>query len=325
MARKRGDFDWQINRPELGDRSATDYVRDRRGQETYRQIADGLSRLLKQRIDKVRVRSIAEKYCEPLTKPERERMYEQRKAAPIEPYGNPALRIEGDALILADCQVPFHDAEFMRRCVALAAAWKVTNCILAGDFADMQSLNSFGQAATMPLSEELKAVRVMLREVGRSFKRIVYINGNHEERVARSTEGRISFRDTLADFFGDGERPGVVEFSRLFWCWVGDKWIVTHPTNASAIPARVPFALAAKFHRNVVSTHNHLWGAATDASGTFHVIDSGMCADPAKLEYYAMRHNTRPAMAQGAVIIRRGFAWHLHPHLTDWVSLKRVG
>lgn len=322
---KLTDLNWQIKRPELGGISATDYVGERRGTETSRQIADGLGKLIGQRVSLTQVNQTTRRHFDKLTNAERDRMYQQRAAAPIEPYGKPALRVDGDALVLADCQVPFHDAEFIRRCVSLATSWKVTNCILAGDFADLQALNSFNQSATMPLSDELKAARMVLAEIKRSFKRVVYIKGNHEERTERSTEGRISFRDLLVDFFGDGERPGSVEFSPLYWCWVGDKWIVTHPKNASSIPSRVPFVLASKFHRNVISTHNHLWGSATDMSGTFHVIDSGMCADPAKIEYYAMRHNTRPSMSQGAVIIRRGFAWPLHPHLSDWVALKRLG
>ena len=37
-------------------------------------------------------------------------------------------------------------------------------------------------------------------------------------------------------------------------------------------------------------------------------------ADPERIEYYQMQHTTRPAMQQGAVIVRNGIPILLSPH-----------
>lgn len=62
--------------------------------------------------------------------------------SPYPVYDNP-LEMEGDALVLPDMEMPFHDADFLNKCLALAAKWNIKQAILAGDVLHFDSLSGW--------------------------------------------------------------------------------------------------------------------------------------------------------------------------------------
>lgn len=59
------------------------------------------------------------------------------------PIYDAPLVMEGDTVVLPDVEIPFHKAEFVNQVLDLAEAWKITNCILAGDAVHFDSLSSW--------------------------------------------------------------------------------------------------------------------------------------------------------------------------------------
>lgn len=57
-------------------------------------------------------------------------------------YSEP-LEMTGDALILTDVEFPFHNADFINKCLELAKAWGVKNLILGGDTLHFESLSGW--------------------------------------------------------------------------------------------------------------------------------------------------------------------------------------
>lgn len=74
---------------------------------------------------------------EPLTQPT-----SRLKVSPYPEYKSP-LRIDGDALVLPDLEMPFHDAVFVNKVLDLSQAWGINQLVLAGDMLHFDSLSSW--------------------------------------------------------------------------------------------------------------------------------------------------------------------------------------
>jgi len=51
--------------------------------------------------------------------------------------------MEGSTMVIPDPEFPFHHAEFINRCLDLAQAWQIENCIIGGDMLHFDSLSSW--------------------------------------------------------------------------------------------------------------------------------------------------------------------------------------
>lgn len=239
-------------------------------------------------------------------------------------------RIEGDCLILCDLQIPFHDAGWCNRCIQLALLWKVPNLILAGDILDLNALKHFapffahvtGDKPQLPpatLEEELgQAAQVF--DAFACFGKVLYISGGHELRLLRKLDSSLAI-SRLASMF---TALPQLETSAYHRCEVGKNWLISHPKNTSVIPGRVPFFLVRKFRKNVAIGHDHVWGQVQDDSGENIAISIGVCCDTKRLDYVALMDSTRPAVSQGALIIKRGYPWLLSPKWSDFSALRTV-
>ncbi len=230
-------------------------------------------------------------------------------------------RLAGDVVIMADLQIPYHDANFINQILSLAATWHIRQLVMAGDVVDMAAFSPFGKDAEVFAEAEFKAAETILDGMITQFDVIWWLWGNHEDRLRRMLNKELAASRFLRLFT---KRDDVVKITDYYQCFVEPNWIIAHPKNASVIAGRVPAWLTEKYCANVIAGHGHLWGVSTDRSGTRLAIDIGTCCDPQRLEYTSLRLNTRPAMVQGAMILRGGFPWLLSPRWTDWEGLKRV-
>lgn len=229
-------------------------------------------------------------------------------------------RIAGDVVILADLQIPYHDSDFINRILGLAEAWKVRQCILAGDAVDLASFSPYGKDAEIFAEKEFAESEAVIDAIAEHFDKCLWLFGNHEDRLKRMLNKELAASRFLRLF----TKRANVEITEYYYCFVEPDWIVAHPKNASVISSRVPQWLTEKYCANVAAGHGHLWGMATDRSGRRLAVDTGICADPERLAYTTVRLNTRPAMVQGAMILRGGFPWLLSPKWTDWEGLRRL-
>lgn len=212
--------------------------------------------------------------------------------------------------------MPFHDARLISHCVTAARSFGVKTLGIFGDWFDFHALSIFLSASVKDWENELDNNEKYGNQLTSQFDRVIWSNGNHEERMARALMQWITV-DRLRMMIGLGAHVQTTDY---YHAEIGDDWIATHPKNSSVIPGRVPFALAQKYRKNIISFHGHGTGAVF-ANG-FYCIDAGMCADPEKLEYTQLRHNTRPLMQRGAVLMLKDSRGVFHPRLlndlTDW-------
>lgn len=269
------------------------------------------------------------------------------------PWNNPP-KLEGDAFILMDTQIPFHHAEFINKCLTVCEKWNIRQMILGGDALDINALNAFPPnfenddkrvidtktastllaiADTLPsdkreeihaivadaeneggISGEIKESRTVLKSLENSFDKIVWMMGNHEQRVLRTLQ-KVLPVDSLAVVFGADNPKWIV--SPYYHCVLtsgGEEWKIEHPINTGKGSSK---KLASKFTSHVVMGHNHHFNITTDPSGKWYAIEPGMGMDEERMAYVAQRHNAADTHIVGALIVRNGKPTPLNK-FTDW-------
>lgn len=244
------------------------------------------------------------------------------------PYDQPP-QIEGDTLVMCDLHVPFHDAPWCNRVIGLALTWDVKNLVLGGDILDLVTLRHFAPHFTKSKDEKKKVPTSLedeLIEAGEvfdalaAFEKVLYISGGHELRLLRKLDRTIAI-SRFAAMFTDLPQ---LEMSAYHKCDIGQDWHISHPRSTSVIPGRVPFFLVRKYRKNVGIGHDHVWGMVQNDSGENVAISIGVCCDPTRLDYVALQDTTRPAVSQGALIIKRNKPWLLSPKWSDFAALRSI-
>jgi hypothetical protein len=241
----------------------------------------------------------------------------------IKPRYDNAPRLYGDLLILADLQMPFHDAEFIMRCLDVAHAWGIRQGVSAGDLMNGTAFSKFGhKPADANWKEEARITRDGLMLMHEAVEEWLLLMGNHDIHIIKHLNEQIGMEDIIKLL----DRPKGIRGTDYYYCLANDTWRISHPRNVSVIPARIPSMLCSKYNMNVAAGHGHLVGIVP--WNQWLAVDIGICCDPLRLDYNAQRDNTRPAMQQGALILKAGSDGVVRPHLlspwwTDWPAEKR--
>ena len=281
--------------------------------------------------------------------------------SPYPVYDAP-LEMEGDALILPDVEAPFHHADFVNRCLDLASAWGIPGVILAGDALHFDNLSGWEPNWTPPqtggltadaeaqllaladnmpaahaaklrervaaigqrqaadgLGTELAIARQLLHRLADQFERADFVMGNHEGRLLRALQTTLAPAD-LAALLQLGDKWRVAPYYYSVLTSAGERFQIEHPKNSAKYSAA---KLAGKYACHVIMAHNHHLVYQFDPSNRYYAIEAGHCVDESRLPYTAQRHNTGPSHSLGAVIVRAGIPWLLHPRV-DWRRLATM-
>lgn len=240
-------------------------------------------------------------------------------------YDDPPILKTPDLLIMADIEAPLHDAGWCSDVVALAKCWGIKIVLSAGDLLHFKALSGFfkrflaEEEIISELTDEIEAAGDLVGVLLSEFDEVHCILGNHENRLARSLGKNVRTRifQRLLGYKGE-ERLKIYPYyfaevvTGVSLNDMGDKWRVAHPRNTSVIPARVAGRIADKYEAHYITAHGHDWGQVTSVAGRYAAA-CGICVDPARLDYYATRDNLRPKMQQGALILKDGYPYLLHP------------
>ncbi len=238
-------------------------------------------------------------------------------------FDNPPV-IRGDCLIIADPHIPFHDAAFLDNVLTVAHAWGIRQGVVAGDLCDETAFSFFGQRPDNKIWETERRTLVSVMEAMKTaVPKWWLLNGNHEMRLIKLLAEQIDHAALLRLIDG----PSGFEATDYYMCrleTVRGLWLVCHPRNISVIPGRVPQFLAEKYSMNTAASHGHLVGFYPTKGNQHLAIDIGVCCDQERLDWIALRPNTRPAFGQGALILKDGYPYLLSPLWTDWDAMMRL-
>ena len=267
---------------------------------------------------------------------------------------NNAPVIEGDALIMGDLHIPYHNASLVNRCMLAAKKAGVKKLILAGDALDMRAFSHWPDdftdsdrlmASKNVTSELLKIAGGLDAETAEKLyqlaDKISPESGNIGEEIntARNVFKAIEKNFDTVDFIMGNHEKWVIralqktinnlDFSALFgvsprwsvspyyWCKLvsgGVEWQIEHPTNSGKGSSK---KLVPIFDCNIIMLHNHHYSIQSDPSGKYLAIEPGTCADVDKIQYDNQRHGTHDKHFMGAVMIKGGKP-HLLNQFTDW-------
>ena len=286
---------------------------------------------------------------------------EYLKPSPYPVFDKP-LEMIGDAVIIPDPEFPYHHAEFLNRVLDLAEAWKINQCIIAGDAMHFNSISKWEASWTVPtsgLSERDKDKYVKLVLSLPNKYRESMLEWLDEKEMSKSGD---SVGDEVAiakrELVRLGEQFDLVHYvignhdgrflsalnSPLFadqllqFIGINDpKWKIA-PYYYSVLHSgetmwriehprgaakNTASALASKFLCNIAMGHSHRWVMEFDRSGHYYAIHMGCCVDETRLAYAAQRSIAGEAHKLGALIIREGKPFLLNED-TPWEMYKKM-
>ena len=282
--------------------------------------------------------------------------------SPYPRYNEPPV-VEGDALILPDCEIPFHHAEFINRCLDLADAWGIRQMIAAGDLLHFDSLSGWQPNWAQPpnggITEKTErelmdfAMTLPKTHQAKLMEKIVEIGGtnesggfsgemHHARKVLKALDDCFdSFVWVLGNHEGRLLRTieSPVQPSELLNLMKLDegKWKIAPYyfayLDSSGERYRIEHPksaakyaaekLASKYMCHILMAHSHALRKDFDISGRFHACQIGHAVDEERLAYCAQRSIVRDAHKLGAAIVRGGYLWILDEHV-DWENLKKL-
>lgn len=239
-------------------------------------------------------------------------------APPSVPRYDKAWTLEGAAAIFGDIHAPLTDWSFFAEACNTARQFGVSQLIVAGDLFDFALLSNY--EAVVPYAThdaECEAAEYAIDMASRAFDKIWVFGGNHDERLLKRLNGRLSEQKAVETFLAwiRGNRGGKVEWSSYTYCTLrtpAGPWLICHPNMYRAARGATAAEIALLEHMHTVTLHEHHLGKVVDKSGRYVAVASGMMADPAKIAYTARYKNARPRMVKGYTIIDEGGVAHVY-------------
>lgn len=238
-------------------------------------------------------------------------------ADPIIPHYDPPRLPAGDYMVSCDYHAPYYSELWVNRLLAVAERYKVKRHIIIGDLFDCDFASHYppkeGQAPRS-LDAEVAGNKPLIQALD-FFDEIVLVQGNHERRPGRLTDGVIQARHLLG-LFGREVIERKFKLTAYDQVSVGD-WLLVHPKSYSQNSGAVAVRLAEKYHRNVCNAHGHFTALRFDRSGRYAGVDMGGLFDIKKIAYISFQTTTHPAWNPGFGMFLDGH-FHLFTPLTDW-------
>jgi len=277
-------------------------------------------------------------------------------------WDNPPT-VEGNAFVLMDAHFPYHNAEFIDKCLMVCRAWKIENAILGGDAFDATAFNThpdnFAEDSKMVIDSRLRTQ--MVKELGRMkdskekeniltmLSKAENEDGNISEEIRETRKCLKYIENTFAKtlwIMGNHEQRivkmlektlAVADLSRLlgtnnpkwevsayFWATLKSKGIEWQIEHPNNSGKGSSKKLVTKYMTNVIMGHGHHISMVTDPSGKFLAIEPGAGADELRMGYVSQRHTGGDSHGLGAVIVRDGHAYLLN-EFVDFEFLAKIG
>jgi len=269
------------------------------------------------------------------------------------------ITAQGDMLILSDIHAPYHDSDWINRCIDLALALKINQLAIAGDLVNFSNFSAWGGNFEMQpvalvddpktmafmnklpeilrqefieieekrqpidpdntITTEMKTVRKLVSEIGGAFSTIFYTMGNHDNWKNRFQ----GFNESVAELGKFLEIGDNWKLSPYYYMFIDGKIKsrIEHPYGSGPQEA---IKIAVQEHMHVFMGHSHMLARNLDPSSTYWCIQMGHCVDEKKrLQYVAQRTMKRNAHALGALLWYDGYPWLLEQE-TPFERMKKM-
>lgn len=166
------------------------------------------------------------------------------------------------SLFWPDTHAPYHDWRAVELAIQIGREFKPDTLVFEGDFFDCYTISDYEKdphKACNTIQQEVQESTALLLRIEKEIrpKKVVFVEGNHEDRVSRYLRknapklmGLVDTRSVL----GIPDRYQFVPFGPKNKYWASPKLIVTHGTRANKYCAS---AMVERFKVSVLFGHTH--------------------------------------------------------------------
>lgn len=229
-------------------------------------------------------------------------------------------QLDGDFIIVGDVHVSTTKWDFAQRPLQVAMKYlsHPRRLIIAGDMLNADSMSDYPMITPLPsFSTELKAARTFIDTYLTVFDEIWMFLGNHDRRVQKGTNNAIAPEDMLRLISHD-ERVKISHWGHCIVNTALGEYRVLHGSDYSINQLTVADQLAQKYQQHIISHHEHHAAVGFDKFKNHIVVNGGGLFDERSLAYVQLDDNKRPRMANGFVMLLRGYPYLFTNTATDW-------
>lgn len=282
--------------------------------------------------------------------------------SPYPKYDQP-LEQTGDCLVIPDLEVPYHNADFINRCIELAMSWGIKQCNIAGDAMHFNSIShweaNWKSKNQGDISDKAhKALMDLLPKLPKKLQdeylaTIEKFEPNHDDDIGGEVQVAKSALNNLSTAFDDivyviGNHDGrflsalnsPMFADQLKQFTVGENpkfriapyyYSILHTEQGDysiehpvSASKGAAVQIASKKLCHVLMAHSHRYIRGRDPSNRFWAIQMGMACDETRMAYVGQRTRGAEQHSTGATIVRSGYPFDLSPE-TPWGLYKRMG
>lgn len=214
-----------------------------------------------------------------------------------------------------DYHAPFHSEMWINLLLAVAEKFKIRKNVMIGDLFEFHFIMHHYTELSRSLNKEVMQVQPVINTL-KYFDMNYLVQGNHEKRVGRGTNGLIQAKHLFKLFGGDAWHKHF-KYSIYDKLNIEDDWMVVHPGSYSQISGSVAIRLAEKFAKNVINSHGHFVAMRYTRDGKHMGIDLGGMFDRSRVDYINLKTTTHPVWNNGFGMMYNGHFYHFHDG-TDW-------
>lgn len=222
--------------------------------------------------------------------------------------------------IAADFHVPLFRVDYVNEALDYWADARAKTLVIAGDYWNMDSLSTFEyKQGSASLEREWEVGSYVITKLLDSFDTIYLTYGNHDARVVKALQYRLTFAEGMRLMFGEvpDEARRKLVFTNLDHIFIDTPrgvYRACHPKDYSATPGVNARHLAAKYHQHILCGHSHHSAIVPDVSGKYLCAEIGGFFDVEKTNY--LKRTTKHATwTNGYGLIDESGRFHLRSEL----------
>jgi len=223
------------------------------------------------------------------------------------------------AIVISDLEIPDHDPFYLRCAILAGMANHIRTLIIAGDFVANDHFSPFPkryQPENAPNEKQILATaQTIINQLAIWFTQIVLIAGNHDERIAKTTNAGIDLGMLL-------KHPNF-HYSRYSYLWLttpfGDVRIL-HTKQYRKNPLSLAQDILDKSPRkgHIVIAHPHIYAQGYSRDGRYQMHCLGTGRDPNRTAYLQLDETTHPTWNSSFLKIADGELIPLFTRDTNW-------
>lgn len=226
-----------------------------------------------------------------------------------------------NALILGDLHVPHHNSVMLERALKITAKEfpHIKTIVIGGDIFDFSSISSYSKDSVQEaINSSIRLGGDVMRALFAPFDLSIITPGNHDQRLAKKVDANFDFELVINAAFGKNWPKSEVKISNMDYIYMGQNWLIGHPSNYSGQGGKTPSDLADLYQRNVITFHNHVVGYSQSRSGKYIGVDAGHSTVEDQHYYKERRLNKFVRWNSGFVVLSNDYVYTFSEKFTDW-------